>query len=310
MCHEVGASGTSPTSNRSPSGWPVSRSIRASRSRRSIPSSPPTAPRRTRPRSRRPETLAGYELGAAAAPTMLGPRLARGGQLRLDLRRPAAEHQLGPDPLEIAHAARATPSATRTIAVAPAAQVGLVGRRQDRLVEPADRIEQQPAPLGVELAGDVVEQEQRQLVALLRQQVGLGQDQPEQHPPLLALRSVPAHVRARLAQLDVVQMRAAARRAPLDVAAPRRPERRQELRPVGVGDAAAAASSPGSPPSSRQPGRRAAARAAMHSRSRAARSSAPARGDARPSHASRPSGDAPRPASRRSRWFRWTSARA
>ena len=71
------------------------------------------------------------------------------------------------------------------VARPPRSASSVVG--QDRLVKPAHRIQQQAAAASVELAGDIIEEQQRQLVPLLRQQVGLGQDQPEQRPPLLAL---------------------------------------------------------------------------------------------------------------------------
>ena len=158
-----------------PGGWPVKPRSAGPRDRAA------EHPRIARPRAPRPAgtyhrspssgepSPGALELGwAAAAGPRSRPRASRAADqaLRFDLGKAGGRStklRVGSS-LEIAHAARATPSATLTIALARPAQVGLVGRCQDRLVEPADRVEQEAAAPGVELARDVVQKEQRQLV--------------------------------------------------------------------------------------------------------------------------------------------------
>ena len=72
-----------------------------------------------------------------------------------------------------------------------------VGGRDQGLAAIADRLDQQfAAPLGVELAENVVEQHQRAVAAARRQRVALGEQQRQQAQPLLTLRSVAAQVAA------------------------------------------------------------------------------------------------------------------
>ena len=70
----------------------------------------------------------------------------------------------------------------------------------------------------VELAGDVVEQQQRPHAAHLAHEIGLGREQRQHGRALLALRAVAAQVALALRERELVVMRARRRAAALDVA--------------------------------------------------------------------------------------------
>ena len=115
---------------------------------------------------------------------------------------------------------------------------------------PATASSSSTAPLGVELAGDVVQQEQRLLVALLGEQVGLGQEQRQERAPLLALRAEQAQVAVAVDQAEVVQVRPGAGGRAVDVAAAPLGQRRGDRpSPARAVAAVAQRGRAGSPPS-------------------------------------------------------------
>ena len=143
-------------------------------------------------------------------------------------------------------------------------------------------------------------------------QVGLGQDQRQERPPLLALRAEAAQVAAGVVELEVVQVRAR----------PRWPPARCHGRPVARAVSSAAQRlargvreqpqrlAAGVAAELRQPGRRTPARAARTA-ARGRRSARPPPRAVTSSHAhQRLLGRRARARTRRSRWFRCASARA
>ena len=91
-----------------------------------------------------------------------------------------------------------------------AGHVGQVGRRHERLAR-AQALDQPLAAAGVELAHDVVEQQQRRSAALVLEHRALGQQQRQQAHALLALRAVGAQLAPVAQQRDVVAVRAVRR---------------------------------------------------------------------------------------------------
>ena len=82
----------------------------------------------------------------------------------------------------------------------------------------ADSLTQRPAAALVELRERVVEEQQRRHAAALADQLGLGEEEREDGEALLALRAERAEVAVAAADRDLVEVRADAGRAPLDVA--------------------------------------------------------------------------------------------
>ena len=89
--------------------------------------------------------------------------------------------------------------------------------------------------VGVELAGDVVEQHQRRRAAVVEQRPALGEQQRQQSRPLLALRAVAAQRAAAGLERELVVVRAPAGVAARDVGLAALGQLGREL--VGVGRA-------------------------------------------------------------------------
>ena len=82
-----------------------------------------------------------------------------------------------------------------------------IGRRDQRLPPALEHRDEAAAPIGVELAHHVVEQQQRQLPAGRAQRLALGEQQRQQAEPLLALRAVAAQRATAEGELDLVAVR-------------------------------------------------------------------------------------------------------
>ena len=96
--------------------------------------------------------------------------------------------------------------------------MGEVGRGDDALPVAGDPHRQALAAVGIELAHDVVEQEQRRAPASLGQRLALGDEQRQQRQPLLALRPVGAQGAPVALEHEVVAVRAVAGEAPVQIA--------------------------------------------------------------------------------------------
>ena len=103
-------------------------------------------------------------------------------------------------------------------AIAGLAQLVGVGGRHEHLPAGPQQAEQALGAAEVELAGDVVEQQQRAHAAHLVHEIGLGREQRQDGGALLALRAVAAQIALALREGELVVMRARRRAAALDVA--------------------------------------------------------------------------------------------
>ena len=105
-----------------------------------------------------------------------------------------------------------------------AASVAVIERLARRAATRAARIRRR---LGVELGEHVVEQEQRRDAAALGDQLRLGEQEREHGEPLLALRAEAPQLARAGGDDDVVEVRAEAGDAALEVAVEPRVERRR-----------------------------------------------------------------------------------
>src|SRR6266540_5813761 len=88
-----------------------------------------------------------------------------------------------------------------------------IGCRDQRLALLPHQLEQPLAALGVELAQDVVEQQDRQPATCLREGIALGQQEREQREPLLPLRAEATQVLTRGSEQELVAVGAVGREA-------------------------------------------------------------------------------------------------
>ena len=108
------------------------------------------------------------------------------------------------------------------------------GGGDDRLADAPDPLGEDPPARRVELGEHVVEQHERRRAAPLRDHLRLGEQEREHREPLLALRAEAAQVALAGADGDVVEVRAGAGDAALEIALEPRLERLDRRRLAGV----------------------------------------------------------------------------
>ena len=164
------------------------------------------------------EIRCGQDARAIASPTTVGPEPGHVGE-RARVRHAGAAQRAAHGAVEPLHQARsawpgvtrkscagASGSASEPVAVTIVCPIG------------ADSLTQRAAAALVELRERVVEEQERRHAAALADQLGLGEEQREHGEPLLALRAERAEVAVAAPDRDLVQVRAGAGRAPLEVA--------------------------------------------------------------------------------------------
>jgi FAD/FMN-containing dehydrogenase len=98
-----------------------------------------------------------------------------------------------------------------------AAGGGRVGSRQQRLSFVLEEIEKTVSALVIELAQNVVQEQNRSRIARRGEQIPLAHQQSKEREPLLALRPIPAQGASLELDRDVVAMRAMRGESPLEV---------------------------------------------------------------------------------------------
>ena len=94
------------------------------------------------------------------------------------------------------------------------------GRRHPHLAAPFEPVEQRRAPAGIEVGGDLVEQQDRRRAAAFRDQLGVGEDQAQQQRLLLAGRALRGrHALGAMGDGEVLAVRADGRAPGCGVAA-------------------------------------------------------------------------------------------
>ena len=156
-----------------------------------------------------PWTAASSVCGAVCSWTdrSAAPRL-RGERPKLTLHRWRARFGFGAGPL-LADGSDRSPGAKGDL-VSPRRRdlVRLGGGEQRLAAAGLEARAEQPPAFGVELAGDVVEEHHRRRAALRQQHLALGEQQPEDCDPLLALGPVATQSPASKTKRQVVEMRA------------------------------------------------------------------------------------------------------